>query len=131
MIRKALAGLGTRLRQRTGSLLFDHGLHGVARIGRLHPHARPGHQGVEVLRDIPYRDSGDAVHTLDVYRPHPDRKVTSLSAARKALKCRCEPFEQYEGRRTWRTLTRPDLREACHVVRLSQRNRRARTREVE
>ncbi len=68
-IGRALRDLRVRLRQRAGSLIFHHGLHGLARIGRLHPHASPKHHGVEVLRDIPYRDTGDVVHTLDVYRP--------------------------------------------------------------
>jgi acetyl esterase len=69
MIRRYVRSLREGLRQHAGKLIFDGSLHGIARLGRLHPHARPRHQGVEVLRDIPYRDSGDRIHTLDVYRP--------------------------------------------------------------
>ena len=45
MIRR-LSRWRKQLRQRTGAMLFDHGLHGLARLGRLHPHARPGRHGV-------------------------------------------------------------------------------------
>lgn len=42
---------------------------GASRVGRWLPAARPAAHGVEVLTDLPYTDSGDALHTLDVYRP--------------------------------------------------------------
>lgn len=44
-------------------------LEALARVGRLHPLARPERHGVEVLRDIPYVDSGRRAHLVDVYRP--------------------------------------------------------------
>jgi len=42
---------------------------GLSRVGRLHPAARPERHDVEVLRDVPYLDSGRSEHHLDVYRP--------------------------------------------------------------
>ena len=38
-------------------------------IGRLHPMSRPERHDVEVVRDVPYEDTGLAEHRLDVYRP--------------------------------------------------------------
>jgi acetyl esterase len=58
-----------RLRGRAGSFLVDNAFRSAARIGLLHPHARPARHGVEMLRDIPYSDSGHDDHLLDVYRP--------------------------------------------------------------
>jgi len=40
----------------------------LARAGRLHPAARPERHHVEILRDLPYRSTGQVAHTLDVYR---------------------------------------------------------------
>ena len=57
------------LRRHGGSLLVDGFFRGISRAGQLHPNARPERHGVEVLRDIPYLDSGRAEHRLDVYRP--------------------------------------------------------------
>lgn len=56
-------------RRRAGGHLVRAGLHGLARLGALHPRAKAAHEGIEVLRDIPYRGGGDPAHTLDVYRP--------------------------------------------------------------
>jgi len=49
---------------------FDKGVHRVASIGyALHPRAAPGRHGIELHRDVPYRDTGRRAHLLDVYRP--------------------------------------------------------------
>lgn len=61
------------LRRKVGALVVDSAFKGLARVGRLHPHARPDAHGVEVLSDIPYLHSGMREHLLDVYRPV-DRK---------------------------------------------------------
>ncbi len=50
-------------------LLIDTSLNSLSRAGKLHPEARALHDGVEIIRDLPYRDTGLAAHTLDVYRP--------------------------------------------------------------
>ncbi len=57
------------LRRRGGSLLVDGFFRGISRAGLLHPSARPERHDVEVLRDIPYLDTGRPEHRLDVYRP--------------------------------------------------------------
>jgi len=41
----------------------------LARAGRLHPEGRAALRRVDVVRDIPYLNSGERHHTLDVYRP--------------------------------------------------------------
>jgi acetyl esterase len=50
-------------------LLIEHAFRGLSWLGQLHPNARPEKHGVEVLRDIPYRDTALVEHRLDVYRP--------------------------------------------------------------
>ncbi len=52
-----------------GAAAFHGFFRGLSLLGRLHPGARPERHGVEVLRDVPYRPTGLAAHTLDVYRP--------------------------------------------------------------
>jgi acetyl esterase len=64
-----LPRIGREVRMRGGALVVDSFFRGIARLGRLHPQASPERHGVEVLRDVPYRDSGLPEHTLDVYRP--------------------------------------------------------------
>lgn len=49
---------------------FDRSVHLLARAAHLHPAASPGRYGVTVELDVPYRDTGDRAHLLDVYRPH-------------------------------------------------------------
>lgn len=44
-------------------------LSAVSRAGRALPIAHPRLHGVEVMRDLPYRDSQRRAHLLDVYRP--------------------------------------------------------------
>jgi acetyl esterase len=57
------------LRRRAGAVLVDSFFRGIARLGALHPLARPERHGVEVVRDLEYRFSGLIDHRLDVYRP--------------------------------------------------------------
>jgi acetyl esterase len=66
---RSLVALPERLRQRTGALVVDNFFRGIARAGMLHPDARPERHGVEVIRDLAYRDTGLPEHRLDVYRP--------------------------------------------------------------
>ncbi len=42
---------------------------GLARAARWHPQANPARHGVDVTSDVPYRGTGDADHTLDIYAP--------------------------------------------------------------
>ncbi|MHB8420466.1 MAG: alpha/beta hydrolase [Myxococcales bacterium] len=57
------------LRRRAGAFLVDGFFRGAARAGALMPLAEPSRHGVEVLRDIPYREGGRAEHRVDVWRP--------------------------------------------------------------
>lgn len=59
------------LRRRIGGVAIDGSLHSLSRLGKLHPAARQLHAGVEITRDVPYRDTGRREHTLDIYRPPP------------------------------------------------------------
>ena len=58
-----------RFRMRAGAALVDNTFRGMSRVGKLAPHARPHTHGVERIRDLPYRDTGHALHRLDIYRP--------------------------------------------------------------
>src|SRR5262245_28346673 len=58
-----------RLRRRGGAFVVDNFFRAIATAGRLHPLARPGRHGVEVLRDLPYLPTGEVEHLLDLYRP--------------------------------------------------------------
>lgn len=58
-----------RLRQKAGSKVVEGFFWGLSHVGKVHPLARPERHGVEVIRDIPYLDTGFAEHRLDVYRP--------------------------------------------------------------
>src|SRR5215475_13278057 len=57
------------LRVFAGAFLVDNAFRGLSRLGRLHPRANPRRHGAEVERDVAYRPTGLAAHTLDVYRP--------------------------------------------------------------
>ena len=65
------ARLHERLRVRLGRAVFDYGWEGLARLGKLHPMARPQRHGVDVTYDVPYRPGGGPSHQLDVYVPTP------------------------------------------------------------
>jgi acetyl esterase len=58
-----------RLRGHAGAFLVDNAFRTAARMGMLHPDAHPTRHGVEVIRDVPYRDTGSDDHLLDIYRP--------------------------------------------------------------
>jgi acetyl esterase len=58
-----------RLRVGAGAFVVDNAFRSLSTLGRLHPVARPARHRVEIVRDIPYRDSGLEAHRLDIYRP--------------------------------------------------------------
>lgn len=60
---------GAKARQRAGALAVDGFFHGVSRIAKLHPYAKPERHDVGIVRDVPYQDSRDRAHLLDIYRP--------------------------------------------------------------
>lgn len=61
--------LGERVRRRIGGVAAQAFFEGLSNAARLHPQARPERHGVEVIRDLDYRGTGDDFHLLDVYRP--------------------------------------------------------------
>ena len=58
-----------QLRARAQTFLIESAFRSIAGLSRLHPRAKPDVHGVEVIRDLPYRPTGLAAHTLDVWRP--------------------------------------------------------------
>ncbi len=58
-----------KLRGKIDGMLLENAFHTLSWVGKLHPRARPERHGVEVLEDIPYRDTSLVEHRLDVYRP--------------------------------------------------------------
>lgn len=71
----APARLHERLRVRLGRAVFDYGWEGLARLGKLHPLARPQRHGVDVTYDVTYLPGGGRDHQLDVYVPTPGAEV--------------------------------------------------------
>src|SRR5688572_22721089 len=59
----------SKLRMHVGSKVVEGFFWGVAKAGQLHPLAKPERHGVEVIRDLAYRDTGMIEHRLDIYRP--------------------------------------------------------------
>jgi acetyl esterase len=57
------------LRVHTSAFLAERAFRSVAALGALHPDSRPERHGVEVLRDVPYHDTGRTEHLCDIYRP--------------------------------------------------------------
>jgi len=68
-----MVSLATRARKALGSAIMEGFFHGAARLGALHPLARPARHGVEVVKDVRYHPGAGKDHLLDVYRPA-DRK---------------------------------------------------------
>ena len=58
-----------RLRAQAGSAIARHAIRTGADLGRLYPAANPARHGIEVIKDIEYRRTGNPAHRLDVYRP--------------------------------------------------------------
>ena len=56
-------------RRRVSMLVAEQLFRGAARLGAMHPSAKPERHGVVVDRDIAYRDGARSAHRLDVYRP--------------------------------------------------------------
>lgn len=56
-------------RRRVGGVVIDNAYSGLAAVAGLHPLAKPERHGVDVVRNVTYRETGEAAHTLDIYRP--------------------------------------------------------------
>lgn len=57
------------LRRQIGSMVVDGFFQGISRVAQFLPDSRPERHDVEVIRDIPYLQTGSSAHTLDIYRP--------------------------------------------------------------
>ncbi len=80
-----LPKLGAAARRHFGALLVDSFFNTASRLGRLHPQSKPERHAVEHLRDIPYLETAQKEHLLDVYRPV------------HATSTRPPPFRRYSG----------------------------------
>lgn len=63
-----LGRVGVRFRRRVGTAVFDNFFRALAKLGDYHPGLDPERYGVEVVRDVPYYNTGREAHLLDVYR---------------------------------------------------------------
>lgn len=61
--------LAPGIRKRAGAALVDNFFRGLSVLGRLDPRNDPAKQDVRVVRDVPYADTGDEAHLLDVFVP--------------------------------------------------------------
>ncbi len=68
MIKRTARRVADVARRDGVGLVIDTALRSLSSAGKLHPAARRLRRGVEVIRDIPYTDSGLRAHTLDVHR---------------------------------------------------------------
>jgi acetyl esterase len=68
-VRRRLDATVKRARIKAGAFVVDNLFRGLAMAGRLHPQANPARHGIEVVRDLAYRDGGAVEHLLDVWRP--------------------------------------------------------------
>ncbi|HEX9104529.1 MAG TPA: alpha/beta hydrolase [Polyangia bacterium] len=68
-VRRRLRSTVRRARVKAGAFVVDNLFRAAAAAGRLHPEANPARHGIEVIRDLPYRDGGAVEHLLDVWRP--------------------------------------------------------------
>jgi acetyl esterase len=68
-VRRRLRSTVRRARVKAGAFVVDNFFRGLAAAGRLHPSANPARHGIEVTRDLPYRQGGAVEHLLDVWRP--------------------------------------------------------------
>jgi acetyl esterase len=68
-VRRRLRSTVTRARVKAGAFVVDNLFRGLSAAGRLHPDANPARHGIEVTRDLPYREGGAVEHLLDVWRP--------------------------------------------------------------
>src|SRR4051812_12351648 len=67
--RHPAARLVEHVRSRATKLVAETFFRSLSGMGRLLPEARPTRRIVQVVRDIPYHDTGSSDHLLDIYRP--------------------------------------------------------------
>lgn len=64
-----MVSFARRVQRRVGRVAVDGFFRGASEVGRRLPIASPQRHGIEVIRDVPYADTGGDEHRLDVYRP--------------------------------------------------------------
>lgn len=60
---------GESLKSRIMGRVLRGALTGISQLARAHPRSKPEKHNVRVVRDVPYKESGDTDHLLDVYVP--------------------------------------------------------------
>ena len=68
-VRRRIDATVRRARVKAGAFVVDNLFRGLAMAGRLHPEANPARYGIEVVRDLAYREGGAVEHLCDVWRP--------------------------------------------------------------
>lgn len=68
-VRRRVSSTVRRARVKAGAFVVDNVFRGLSAAGRLHPDANPARHGIEVTRDLAYREGGAVEHLLDVWRP--------------------------------------------------------------
>lgn len=61
--------LASRLRRGASAGVIDNFFIQLATLSRYQPYAQAHRHNVELIRDVPYLNSGSEAHTLDIYRP--------------------------------------------------------------
>jgi acetyl esterase len=68
-IRKSIERFRRQVTREAVATISEVGFQTLSSIGRLHPLADPARHQVQLISDIPYKDTGSAWHTLDIYKP--------------------------------------------------------------
>jgi acetyl esterase len=68
-VRRRLRRTVARARIKAGAFVVDNFFRAASAAGRLHPDANPARHGIQVMKDLPYREGGAVEHLLDVWRP--------------------------------------------------------------
>ena len=68
-VRRRLRRTVARARIKAGAFVVDNLFRAASAAGKLHPLADPARHGIQVMKDLPYRDGGAVEHLLDVWRP--------------------------------------------------------------
>ncbi|HXU70237.1 MAG TPA: alpha/beta hydrolase fold domain-containing protein [Polyangia bacterium] len=68
-VKRRIGATVRRARVKAGAFVVDNLFRGLAMAGRLHPEANPARHGIEVVRDLAYREGGAVEHLLDIWRP--------------------------------------------------------------
>lgn len=68
-VRRSINRFRRQVAREAMAALSEAAFRGLSAAGKLHPLADPARHHVQVLSDIPYLETGNPAHTLDIYRP--------------------------------------------------------------